>query len=106
MNPLKTTQHALVHIPTYRWLLKFTKNSLCTVYKQTVEEETKHKKKKTKMASARKPESFVWTDNEVELLQLALDYRASTAQYLLQHEHEHVVSRCCYQTSCGSEVEG
>ena len=38
------------------------------VYKQTVDSETKHNKKKMKMASARKPEAFVWTDNEVELL--------------------------------------
>ena len=34
--------------------------------KQTVDGETKHNKKKMKMASARKPESFVWTNNEVE----------------------------------------
>ena len=32
-----------------------------------------------KMASSRKPESFVWTDNEVELLlRLTLDYKASS----------------------------
>ena len=46
--------------------------------RQTVDGETKHKKKETKMASTRKPELFVWTDNEVELLQrLTLDYKAS-----------------------------
>ena len=34
-----------------------------------------------KMASARKPESFVWTGNEVELLlQLKLNYRACKLQ--------------------------
>ena len=35
--------------------------SLHAVNKQTVDGETEHKKKKMKMASARKPESFVWT---------------------------------------------
>ena len=46
--------------------------------KQTVDEETEHRKKKMKMASARKPESFVWTGNEVELLlRLTLNYKAS-----------------------------
>ena len=39
------------------------------VNKQTVDRETEHKKKKKmKMATARKPELFVWTGNEVELL--------------------------------------
>ena len=33
MDPLETTQHAEVHIPGYRWHLKFTKNG---------EEETEH----------------------------------------------------------------
>ena len=32
------------------------------------ERETEYKKKKAKIAKARKPETFVWTDNEVELL--------------------------------------
>ena len=48
------------------------------VNKQTVDGETEHNKKKMKMASARKPESFVWTVNEVELLlRLSLDYKES-----------------------------
>ena len=51
------------------------------VDKQTVDGETEHKKKKKKMASARKPESFVWTVNEVELLlRLTLNYKASKLQ--------------------------
>ena len=55
--------------------------SLCAVNKQTVEGETKHKKKRMQMARARKPESFVWTDNEVELLlRLSLNYKASKLQ--------------------------
>ena len=54
--------------------------SLHAVNKQAVEEETEHKKK-TKMASARKPESFVWTNNEVKLLLwLTLNYKASKLQ--------------------------
>ena len=54
------------------------KLSLCI---QTVEGETKHSKIETKMASARKPEAFVWTVNEVELLlQLTLDCKASKLQ--------------------------
>ena len=43
--------------------------NLHAVYKQTVEGESENKKKKkTKMASSRKPDAFVWTVNEVELL--------------------------------------
>ena len=42
--------------------------SLRAVNKQTVDGETEHNKKKTKMVSARKPESFVGTVNEAELL--------------------------------------
>ena len=54
--------------------------SLHAENKQAVEEETEHKKK-TKMASARKPESFVWTNNEVKLLLwLTLNYKASKLQ--------------------------
>ena len=38
------------------------------------------------MASARKPESFVWTGNEVELLlRLTLDYKASKLQETRTH---------------------
>ena len=49
--------------------------------KQTVEGETEHDKKKTKIASARKPVSLVWTVNEVELLlRLTLNYKASKLQ--------------------------
>ena len=49
--------------------------------KQTVDGETKHNKKKMKMASARKPESVVWTGNEVELLlRLTLNYKTSKLQ--------------------------
>ena len=52
--------------------------SLRAVNKLTVDRETKHNKKKMKMTSARKPESFVWTDNEVELLlRLTLNYKES-----------------------------
>ena len=52
-----------------------------TVNKQTVDGETKHNKKKMKMASARKPESFVWTVNEVELLlRLTLNYKVIKLQ--------------------------
>ena len=55
--------------------------SLATVNKQTVDGETEHNKKRMKMPSARKPESFVWTGNEVELLlRLTLDYKASKLQ--------------------------
>ena len=68
----------------YRWRLKFTKtgeeemehvHTACAlVYKQTIAGKNEHNKKKTKMASARKPEVFLWTDNEVELLlRLTLD---------------------------------
>ena len=71
------------------------------------------KKKKMKMASARKPELFVWTVNEAELLLRLTRHHtvARKARYLLQHEHEHVVRHCCcccccYETSRGSEVEG
>ena len=55
--------------------------SLRAVTKQTVEGETKQNKKKMKMAIARKPESFAWTVNEVELLlRLTLNYKASKFQ--------------------------
>ena len=55
--------------------------SMRTVNKQTVDGKTKHNKKKMKMASARKPESFVLTVNEVELLlRLTLNYKASKLQ--------------------------
>ena len=65
-----------------RWSMRM-KPARC-VNRQTVNGETKHNKKKTKMASARKPESFVWTDNEVELLlRLTLDYKASKLQETL-----------------------
>ena len=43
--------------------------------------ETEHNNKKMKMASARQPETFVWTVNEVELLlRLALNYKGSKLQ--------------------------
>ena len=49
--------------------------------KQTVDAETEHNKKKIKKASARKPESFVWTVNEVELLlRHTLNYRTCKLQ--------------------------
>ena len=55
--------------------------SLHAVYKQTVEGESENKKKTTKMATARKPEAFVWIDNEVELLlRVTLDYKVSKLQ--------------------------
>ena len=73
---------------------------------RTVEGEFENKKKKTKMASARKPEAFVWTVNEVELLlRLTLDYKASK----LQETRTQAVVRhccCCYETLRGSEVGG
>ena len=51
------------------------------VNKQTVEGETEHKKKKTTIASSKKPESFVWTGNEVELLlRLTLNIKVSMLQ--------------------------
>ena len=89
--------------------------TLHVVNKQTVDGETECNKKKTKMARTRKPESFVWTDNEVVLLlPLSLNYKASKlsqllAQYLLQQEHKHVVCHCwccCYETSQDLEVGG
>ena len=59
----------------------FTPCVLWAVYKQTVDGETEHNKKKMKMASARTPESFVWSDNEVELLlRHAFDYKVSKKQ--------------------------
>ena len=42
--------------------------SLRAVNKQAVDGETDHNKKKMKVASARKPESFVWTVNQAKLL--------------------------------------
>ena len=73
------------------------------VDQQTVEEETEHMKK-MKMARARKPEAFVWIDNEVELLlRLTLDYKVSKLQ---ETRTQAVVRHCCYETSQGSEVEG
>ena len=61
------------------------------------------------MARARKPESFVWIDNEVELLRLTLDYKASK---LHETQTQAVVRHCCcccccccYEASQGSEVE-
>ena len=55
--------------------------SFGAVNEQTIDEETKHNKKKTKMAAARKPELFVWTVNEVELLlRITLNYKASKLQ--------------------------
>ena len=58
------------------------------------------------MASARKPEAFLWSDNEVELLlRLTLDYKASK----LQETRTQTVVRhccCCCETSRGSGVEG
>ena len=58
MDLLRTTKHAVVHIPAYRWCLKFNKNveeetehEHKAEYKQTEEEETEHNKKKMEMAS-------------------------------------------------------
>ena len=70
------------------------------VYKQTIDRETVHNKKKTKMASARKPELFVWTDNEVQLLLwLTLDYKASKLQETrTQAAVHHCCCCCCYET--------
>ena len=66
-------------------------------------EKPKTTKKKMKMASARKPELFVWTDNEVELLlQLTLDYKVSK---LKETRTQAVVHHCCCATSQGSEVK-
>ena len=74
--------------------------SLHAVNKQTVDKETKHNKKKMKMACARKPESFVCTDNEFELLQLTLDYKASMLQETrTQAVVHHCCCCCCYETS-------
>ena len=90
-DPLKTTENAVVHI-TDLWVAldihqKWRRRdgvcalSLHAVNKQTADGETKHNKKKMKMASARKPESLVWTINEVELLLwLTLNYKASKLQ--------------------------
>ena len=74
--------------------------------KQTVNRETKHNKKKMKMASTRKPEAFVWTDNEAELLlRLMLDYKASKLQEAwTQAVVGHCCCCCCYEMSQGSEV--
>ena len=70
------------------------------VYKQTIDRETVHNKKKTKMACARKPELFVWTDNEVQLLLwLTLDYKASKLQETrTQAAVHHCCCCCCYET--------
>ena len=61
--------------------------------------ETEHKKKKMKMASARKPESFVWTSHEIELLlRLTFNYKTCKLQERLNifmHKREHVVRHCC-----------
>ena len=59
------------------------------------------------MASAKKPEAFVWIDNEVELLlRLTLDNKVSK----LQETQTQAVVRhcfcCCYEMSQGSEVGG
>ena len=49
--------------------------------KQRVDGEAEHNKKKMKMAGARKPEEFVWLDNEVELLlRLTLGYKERKLQ--------------------------
>ena len=111
-DPLKTTQNAVVHIPGLEVALTIHQGdgacalSLNAVYKQTVEGESENKKKETKMASARKPEAFVWTVNEVKLLlRLTLDYKASK----LQDTRAQVVVRhccCCYEASQSSEVGG
>ena len=69
----------------------------CTLYTNTVDGESEHNKK---MGHARKLESFVWSNNEMELLWLALNYNASKARYLLQYEHNHVV--CCETLLTGS----
>ena len=111
-DPLKTTQNAVVHIPGLEVALTIHQGdgacalSLNAVYKQTVEGESENKKKETKMASARKPEAFVWTVNEVKLLlRLTLDYKASK----LQDTRAQVVVRhccCCYEALQSSEVGG
>ena len=83
-STLKTTKNTIVHIPGLLAALDIHQKrrrslgayelSLRAVNKQTVNGETEHNKK-IKMASTRKPESFVWTDNEVKLLlQLTLNY--------------------------------
>ena len=56
------------------------------------------------MACARKPEAFVWTDNEVELLlRLTLDYKASKLQETrTQAVVRHCCCCCCYETLRGS----
>ena len=70
--------------------------------KQTVDGETEHNEKKTKMASARKPESFVWTDNEVELLlRLTLDNKASKLQETRTQALVRHCCCCCYEMSRG-----
>ena len=62
--------------------------SLRAVNKQTVDGEKEHKKKKMKMATARKPELFAWTINEVQLLlRLTLDFKASKLQEKLNIEN-------------------
>ena len=59
-----------------------------------------------KVASSRKPESFVWTVNEIKLL-LRLTLNCKSGKLQERHEHKHVVRCCCcYETSWGSEVGG
>ena len=61
-----------------------------------VEGETERNKKKTKMGSVRKPASFVWTDNEVELLlRLTLNYKASKLQETRAQAVVHHCFSCC-----------
>ena len=86
-DPLKTTENDRKHCSSYSIHQKRRRRdgacalSLHAVNRQTVDGETKHKKKKMKMARARKPELFVWTGNEVELLlQLTLDYKETKLQ--------------------------
>ena len=87
MDPLKTTENAVVHIPGLLVVFDIHKKwrrrhgacaiSLRAVNKQTVDGETEHNKKKMKMANPRKPESV----NEAELLlRHTFNYKACKLQ--------------------------
>ena len=85
------TENAVVHIPGLlvaldihqKWRRRHGACALSwhAVNKQTVDGETEHNMKKMKVTSARKPESFVWTGNEAELLlRLTLNYKVNKLQ--------------------------
>ena len=89
LRTLPLAQNAIVHIPGLQVALEIQQRrgsrdgacalSLCSLYKQPADSESELQEEDDN-ESTRKPESFVWTVNEVKLLQLTLNCKASKLQ--------------------------